>query len=397
MLVSTLSNLSPRFLPQSLTTGILGNVKLFGALDDMDLSGQDWNTAMCVFFATYALGGVPSNIALKRWGAKLWLPLLLGICGLINVGQGVQSSMAGLVSFRLLLGLAEAGIYPGCSYVLTNWYSPAELHNRMTLFYSGASLASAFSGLLAYAIGHLDYTWGYRGWRFIYVIEGVFTIFMAVVGYFTLAAHPDQGAPWLTPDEHRYLLLRKRFGHGGGSEVSEREGFSWKYAKQAFQSIHVYSVALTEFTLCVVVYGISFVLPSIISSLGYSSVQAQALTAPPYVFACIVVAFSGWAADRWKQRALSIILPNAMAAAGFVIIMASIRYTTVPGVTYFGVFFMAAGLYCISPSATAWVALNTAGDMKRGVSIGLMVSMSQLGGVSCYPATHVSEQIMLIS
>lgn len=358
-----------------------GNVKLFGALEDMHLSGQDWNTALCVFFATYALGGTPSNIALKRWGPKFWLPTLLAICGVINVCQGLQSSMAGFTCMRLLLGLVEAGIYPGCSYVLTNWYSPDELHSRMTIFYSGASLASAFSGLLAYAIGHLDYTWGYRGWRFIYIIEGILAVCMGLSGLYFLSPNPDKVTTWLTEEERRFLVLRARFAHGGSSGVHDENAFSWKYAKQALKSFHVYAVALVEFTVAVVVYGISYVLPTLISSLGYSAVKAQALTAPPYVFACLVVLLSGWAADRWKQRAMAVIIPNVMACVGFVIIIATVRYN-LPGVTYFGIFFMAAGLYCISPSAMAWTALNCAGDMKRAVSLGLMMSLSQLGGVS---------------
>lgn len=348
----------------------------------MDMSPQDWNTAMAVFFITYAGGAVPSNIALKRWGAKLWLPLLLASCGLVNVIQGLQSHMASFTTLRLILGIVEAGIYPGCTYVLSTWYSAGELHHRMTLFYSGASLASAFSGLLAYGIGHLDYTWGYRGWRFIYIIEGVFTIFAASVLYLTLADHPSKAASWLTEEEQRFLLLRKQFSQGGGNVVRDKEAFSWKYAKQSFRSMHVYAIAVSEFTLCVVVYGIQFVLPSIVRSLGYSNVLAQAMSAPPYVFACFVVAFSGWAADRWQQRALSLILPNAMAAIGFVIIITSIRFDNVPGVTYFGLFLMAGGLYCISPAASAWTALNTAGDTKRAVSLAYMISMSQLGGVS---------------
>lgn len=359
-----------------------GNVKLFGAEEDMNLSPQDWNTAMGVFFITYALGGVPSNIALKRFGAKLWLPLLLGLCGLINILQGVQSHMGSFTTLRLLLGIVEAGVYPGCSYVLSSWYSAGELHHRLTLFYSGASLASAFSGLLAYGIGHLDHTWGYRGWRFIYMIEGTFTVCVAILFFFTLADHPSKGASWLTDDEQRFLQLRKQFSQGGGgSPVRDNEAFSWKYVRQSFRSLHVYAIAVSEFTLCTVVYGIQFVLPTIVSSLGYSNVQAQAMSAPPYIFACFVVAFSGWAADRWQQRALSIIWPNAMAAAGFVVIISSVRFEQVPGVTYFGLFLMAGGLYCISPAASAWTALNTAGDMKRAVSLAYMISMSQIGGV----------------
>ncbi|KAH8888007.1 MFS general substrate transporter [Thozetella sp. PMI_491] len=315
-----------RILPQLMILYLLayidrsntGNVKLFGALEDMHLSGQDWNTALCVFFATYALGGTPSNIALKRWGPKYWLPTLLAVCGVINIIQGLQSSMAAFTCLR---------------------------------------------------------------WRFIYIIEGIFTVAMGLLGLYFLSPNPSEVKNWLDDDERRFLVLRARFAHGGESGVHDENTFSWKYAKQAVKSIHVYAVALVEFTVAVVVYGISYVLPTIIAGLGYSAVKAQAMTAPPYVFACMVVLFSGWAADRYKQRAMAVILPNALASVGFIIIIASVRYTNIPGVTYFGIFLMAAGLYCISPSVMAWIALNCAGDMKRAVCLGLMISLSQLGGI----------------
>jgi MFS family permease len=105
------------------------------------------------------------------------------------------------------------------------------------------------------------------------------------------------------------------------------------------------------------------------------------MTVPPYLFACVVTVFSGWAADRYKQRMLSVLFPNLLAMTGFIIIIVSVRYKELPGVTLFGVFFAIGGLYPISPAVTAWSALNLAGTMKRSVGIGAMISFSQLGGI----------------
>jgi MFS family permease len=118
-----------------------------------------------------------------------------------------------------------------------------------------------------------------------------------------------------------------------------------------------------------------------IKNLGYSAANAQAMTVPPYLFACLVTVFSGWAADRYKQRMLSVFFPNLLAMIGFIIIIVSVRYKGLPGVTLFGVFFAIGGLYPISPAVTAWSALNLAGTMKRSVGIGAMISFSQLGGI----------------
>ncbi|KIV79946.1 hypothetical protein PV11_07485 [Exophiala sideris] len=359
----------------------VGNAKLFSALTDLKMSGQDWNTALAVFFITYAAGGVPSNIALKRWGPKFWLPILLTAVGIVLVCSGLQSNMGGWTAFRVILGAVEAGVFPGCSFILTAWYDPKELHSRMSLFYSGASLAGAFSGLLAYGIGQLDGTWGYHGWRFIYVIEGLLTVIVGLLAFVFVYPSPEHVKSWLSEEERQYLVLRHKFAAGGETSIAEKESFNWKYARQAFMSIHIYAIALMEFTLCVVVYGASFILPTVIKNLGYSAVKAQAMTVPPYVFACLVTIASGFLADRYQKRMLSVVLPNLLAAVGFIIILASVHHKHIPGVTLFGVFLVVGGLYPISPAVTAWVALNTAGSTKRAVAIGSMISFSQLGGI----------------
>ncbi|TPX15279.1 uncharacterized protein E0L32_004556 [Thyridium curvatum] len=359
----------------------VGNAKLFGALPDLRLSGQDWNTALSIFFVTYAFGGVPSNIGLKRFGPKIWLPALLLSVSLILIFSSLQQNRAGWMAFRVLLGWFEAGVFPGCSFVLTMWYSPAEVHSRMTIFYCGASAAGAFSGLLAYGIGHLDHTWGFRGWRFIYCIEGLFSVLLALGAFFLLNDTPAKVTKWLTPEEQRFLVLRSRYSAGGETGIAEKEEFSWKSAKDAFKSFHIYAIAAMEFTLCVTVYGYSFILPTVINNLGYSAANAQAMTVPPYIFASIVTVFSGWCADRYKQRMLSVLLPNLLAVTGFVIMMVTVRYPHLTGVTLLGVFFATAGLYPVSPNVTAWIALNLSGSMKRAVGIGAMISFSQLGGI----------------
>ncbi|KAJ5701306.1 hypothetical protein N7488_008854 [Penicillium malachiteum] len=358
------------------------------------MNEQQWNAALSVFFITYALGGVlcltddksPSNIALKRYGPRLWLPILLTGCGLLIVCAGVQSTYGGWIVFRLLLGLVEAGVFPGCSFILTSWYSPRELHTRMTIFYSAASLAGAFSSLLAYGIARLDYTWGYRGWRFIYVIEGLFSFLLGLSSVFFIPTNPERVTIWLSPEEKQFLIGRQRFARSDendrGGMVKEEDGFSWDAARSAFRPFHTYAVAAIEFTVAILVYGISFVLPTIVEDLGYSDLKAQAMKAPPYVFACIVTIISGVAADRYRTRMLSVAVPNIMAIVGFIIIIASVRYPCVSGVTCFGIFLMAGGLYPTSPAVIAWTALNMAGSMKRAVGMALMMSISQLGGVS---------------
>ncbi|CAK7236336.1 hypothetical protein SEUCBS140593_009586 [Sporothrix eucalyptigena] len=366
----------------------IGNAKLFGAEADMHLSSQQWNTGLSVFFVTFSFFAIPSNMMLKRFGQKIWLPTLATGVGIIQICSGLQSSYAGWISFRLLLGMVEAGMYSGCTYTLTTWYSPKEIHTRMTVFYSAASLSGAFSGLLAYGIGQLDYTWGYRGWRFIYVIEGLLTTVVGILAYFVIYTDPARVGAWLDDDERRFLALRHRFAAGNSkttgsaSGIAEQEeGVSAKHVRAALKSFHVWAVIVIMFMVCVIVYGVSFVLPTIIANLGYTAANAQAMTVPPYVFAALCTVAVGWLADRYEQRMLSVVIPLCFAAIGCAMIMAAVRFQHVEGVTLLGCFIMAGGIYPITPTATAWIALNIAGSTKRAVAISSMACFTGLGGI----------------
>jgi MFS family permease len=260
----------------------------------MNISGQQWNTALSVFFVTYSLGAVPANIALQKFGPRIWLPTMMLSVSIILVCASLQSTFGGWAAFRVLLGLVEAGVFPGCSAVLTTWYSPHEVHSRMTIFYTGASAAGGFSGLLAYAIGQLDGTWGYKGWRWIFCLEGnglyftdgeaatnlissgIFSAVLSIAAFWIIHDTPAN-VGWLTAEEKRYLALRHKFSAGGETGVAEKEDFSWDAVGKVYRSFHVYALVLMEFTLCVVVYGVSFVLPTMYAPISVWTIRQDML------------------------------------------------------------------------------------------------------------------------
>ena len=113
---------------------------------------------------------VPSNIILKKVAPSTWLAAIMFLWGIATIGQGLVRNQAGLIAMRLLLGLFEAGFFPGCVYLISMYYKRYELQWRLNLFFCGAILAGAFSGLLAYAIANLDGLGGYGGWRWIFIM-----------------------------------------------------------------------------------------------------------------------------------------------------------------------------------------------------------------------------------
>lgn len=192
---------------------------------------------MCltVFFFTYALFEVPSNLLLKRLRPSRWLPTIMVAWGVVMTLMGLVRSYPGLLAARIFLGVAEAGLFPGVAYYLTMWYTRDEMQLRQALFFSAASVAGAFSGLLAFGIAKMDGVGGLEGWRWIFLLEGMATVVVAVGAYFALWDFPET-AGFLTEDERGFVVWRLRYQGPmeAGEGVAEAEGFRWKYVREAF-------------------------------------------------------------------------------------------------------------------------------------------------------------------
>ena len=153
-----------------------------------ETAARDYTLALVVLYPPYIVLEIPSNLLLKRIGARFWIPLLVVLWGLVSTLQGIVKSRDGLLINRAFLGATEAGILPGIAVYLTFFYKPRELQLRQALFFTGATLSGAFSGLLAAAIRHMDGMSAIKGqpiagWSWIFILEGLFTIVFGPVSY----------------------------------------------------------------------------------------------------------------------------------------------------------------------------------------------------------------------
>ena len=181
-------------------------------------------------FFTYCLFEVPSNLLLKRLSPSIWLPGIMVAWGTVMTLMGLVQNYHGLLIARIFLGVAEAGLYPGVSFYLTMWYCTNELAFRQALFFSAASVAGAFSGLLAYAIVKMDGVGGLEGWRWIFILEGLLTVAVALFAFWALYDFPDT-AGFLTLEEKAWVVHRLKYqgSKKSGRNVAESDHFEWKY------------------------------------------------------------------------------------------------------------------------------------------------------------------------
>ncbi|KAL2841991.1 major facilitator superfamily domain-containing protein [Aspergillus pseudodeflectus] len=363
-----------------LDRGNIGNAKIEGLLDDINLTSQQYNMCLTAFFFTYAAFELPSNMVLKRLRPSIWLSGIMVGVGIVMTLMGIVENYHGLLVSRIFLGVTEAGLFPGVAFYITTWYCRHEAQFRQALFFSAASVAGAFSGLLAFAIAaklqKMDGVAGLDGWRWIFILEGLLTVIVAASAFFIIVDYPHE-AKFLSEDEKAWVIhrLKDQFG----SNVEGPKSFQWKYVWEAVSDYQIWIGVVAFWGILVPLYGISFFLPSIIRDLGYSSSNAQLLTVPIYITAAVIAVGSAWLSDRAKKRSPFLIFHCSCIIIGFAIVMASTG-KGVPGVVYFGIFLAVSGIYPGVPSIVNWISNNLAGDYKRAVGMGLHIGLGNIGG-----------------
>lgn len=191
----------------------IANANVFGLSKDLHLVGNEYNIALVIFFVPYCMFEIPSNILLKRLRPHVWLSGCMFVFGLASLCQGFVTSYGGLLAARWFLGMAETGMFPGCFYLISSFYVRDEAQRRITFFFSSATLAGAFGGLLAAAIGKMDGIRGYAGWRWVFILEGLLTCVVAIVWYFAISDFPED-AKWLSEEERAFVKGRLQADQG---------------------------------------------------------------------------------------------------------------------------------------------------------------------------------------
>ncbi|KAL2129561.1 hypothetical protein VTI74DRAFT_7610 [Chaetomium olivicolor] len=351
----------------------IGNARLDTLEKDIGLKGLQYNDALAVFFPFYVLAEVPSNMAMKRFRPSIWIPSIMVVWAICTTLMGIVHNYPGLMACRSALGIAEGGLFPGITYYITMWYKRHECGFRMAIFFSAATAAGAFGGLLARGIMEMRGTAGLSGWQWIFILEGILTFIIAAAAYLVMYDYPST-AKFLNAEEREEIVARLKRDRSSLADEFDMKYFwaalkDWKIWVHMFITIGIYTG----------LYSYSLFLPTIINDLGTVSTpeMAQLMTVPPYVVACLICVTAGWYADRLGQRGIFMIGNILIAIVGIILSMAS----TSGGVRYFGCFLMASGIYPNVPQGVAWNGNNIGGSLKRGVGIAMHVGFGNLGGI----------------
>ncbi|KAJ2914183.1 hypothetical protein MD484_g6232, partial [Candolleomyces efflorescens] len=349
----------------------IGNARLAGIEKDLGMKGLDYNVALAVFFPFYVAAEIPSNIMMKRTSPSLWLSIIMLAWGVCMTLMGVVTTFPGLLVARMALGLAEGGLFPGVTWYITQWYRRHECGFRMAIFFSAATLAGAFGGLLARGLSELRGKGGKPGWAWIFIIEGLATIVVAAVAKFVIHDKPET-ARFLTEEEKTEVQARLK-----EDRTSLADEFDSQYVKAALKDWKIHVHMLITIGIYTPLYSISLFLPTIVKNMGYTNEKSQLMSVPPYVAGCIATIAGGYAADRAQKRGPFMMGFCLVAIIGFVLLIS----THIPAVQYVGTFFAVCGIYPNVPMGVAWNGNNIGGSTKRAVGIAMHVGFGNLGGV----------------
>ncbi|KAG1751365.1 MFS general substrate transporter [Suillus paluster] len=339
----------------------LGNAKVAGMSQDLHLTGFRYNIAAAVFFILYSFAEVPSNIALKLFRPSRWIPIIMVAWGLVMTLMCLVDSFRSLVVARLFLGLTEAGLFPGVTYYISLWYPRSEQSKRIAIFFSAATIAGAFGGLLAYGIERMEGIGGLHGWQWIFCLEGIATLLVACFSFFCMH----------DPERAYVINMLKQDADCLATH------YDLRFILQAMKDYKTYIQVFTYMGLLVPVYAIALFTPTIINELGYSATHAQLLSVPPFIAGCITTILVGVYSDKYNLRGPFIIGGALVSIVGYIMLYCDRQ----AGLSYAGTCLAAIGVYPTIAVDLAWAGSNAGGDFKRGVVIAMVIGIGNLGGI----------------
>ena len=337
---------------------------------DIGLSASAYSFGASIFFVGYVLFEVPSNLLLYRVGARLWIARIMVTWGLVATAMMFVEGPRSFYALRLLLGFAEAGLYPGVILYLSQWFPNQSRGRALSLFQIAAPLSSAIGTPFMSSLFVLDGVAGLRGWQWIFLVTGLPAVVLGVVTFWFLTDAPAQ-AGWLAPEERSWLVAKL------AREAKQRDTGRSSALATGFSNPQIWLFAFVYLTAVTGQYGLIYWLPRLVQGAsGAGRVATGFLSALPWIVAVLAVLFVGWSSDRQRDRRLFMGIPMLVGAAGLVLTSIFIDNATV---AIAALCLAAAGINSMVPPMWGQHTVLF-GGLAAASSIALINSVASLGG-----------------
>jgi D-galactonate transporter len=275
----------------------------------LGLSSTVFGFGSGIFFFSYFVFEVPSNLALERFGARRWIARIMLTWGLLSAAMALVVGEYSFYLVRILLGIAEAGFFPGIIFYLTLWFPAAYRARIVGWFMAAIPLSSVLGSPLSGLILGLDNLGGLAGWQWLFILEAAPALILSVVVLVYLTDRPAD-AKWLAPEERAWLARRL------AAEAKQKEEAHGLSVAQVLLNPKVLALSLVYFGAVATNYGITFWLPQIVKGFGLSNLQTGFVAAIPYIAGTIGMVLWSRRSDAKLERKWHAALPFLIAAVG---------------------------------------------------------------------------------
>ncbi|KAF2238121.1 putative MFS transporter [Viridothelium virens] len=361
-----------------LDSGVISSASVTSMLSDLQLHGNRYSVAIFIFTVASIAFQLPSTIASRVFGPRIWFSSTTFAFGLITMCTAFVKSWREMIALRVLLGMAMSGIYPGLTYLISTWYTRSEQQLRFAYLQSGEVLVLATGGIVNYGLNHLNGKGGLTGWRWMFLVQGLISCVLGIVTYWWIVDFPenaDQSFLFLNKDEAEFAVRRIQKDRGD----VQAEKFSLGKVLVHSKDVKVYGFCCMFFLLNLVSTSLSYFLPIILQGgMGFSENKSILLSAPPYYWAIIPVILSSLVGDRWRLRGPIIAFNSICLIVGFCMLGFANQVT----VRYVGTY-LATGAYVSNWAAlNAYQANNIVGQWKRAFTAAAITACNGAGGIA---------------
>ena len=335
---------------------------------DLGLSTFTYGFGAGIFFLGYFIFEVPSNLILERVGARRWIARIMFTWGILSAACAFVTGPTSFIVVRFLLGVAEAGFFPGVLLYFTYWF-PARFRGRIIamLFLAGPT-SNALSNVVGGALLDINRVMGLRGWQWMFIIEAAPAVILSFVVLRTMIDRPAL-ANWLEPDERQWLEKEL------DDERTEVEAEGRLTLGKALMDPRVVALSTIYFLSVTAGYGTTFFLPQIVKGLGLSNFMTGVASAIPYLIGMIALLLWGWSSDRHRERRWHLIAASVTAAVGFSAAgVAGSSFWSLPAICLAVI-----GIYGTRPTFWPLPSIFLSGTAAAG-GIALINSIGNLGG-----------------
>ncbi|KAL4780643.1 major facilitator superfamily domain-containing protein [Aspergillus varians] len=371
----------------------IGNAKIAGLADDLNLSSSQYEWLLTAFYITYILFEW-MTLLYRVFPAHVYISLCVFGWGLVASFQSLATSFGVMVSLRAVLGITEAAFGPGVPFYLSLFYKREELAFRTGLFISAAPLASSFASSLAWLIVKSSSDGPIAPWRTLFLVEGFPSVIVAVFAWFMIPDSPGTSA-FLEPRQR--MVAQSRMGDGGQYDYpGHRRRFNWSEVGRTLADPKSYITAFMFFSCNIAFSSMPVFLPTILHDMGYSSANSQALSAPPYLVAFIIVLITSYLSDRSHSRSPYLIAHALVSATAYLAIaLTGYFHDSLPAPThtfirYVCVYPATCGFFSAITLIITWSMDNRVAKEGKGASVAILNVIGQCGpllGTRLYPAT----------